>query len=413
MDKTVTTEIIDNDSDQRISPLKESKFKSFFIKLFTVALVAGVCVNAYLLSELLHQTNRMEKKLQSEIQYTHNTQSNLLRLSNDVKQVVATRDQYLNLLDEKLNQLFLKTDTQLNQFNLKLKENVIAIETKLIHVDTTLNSTINENSDRLNAQGEKLQELISNTEENVLFVKERIESIEQPIKELEFLLEEEFNDSVSSASSEFVRNINKERMLAKNKIGKYFETFPEKLENEVKDLDGYISRGENDFQQTNNVLISFIKKEMNQNIKPIISQFQDAYIGELSTLKNRLLIDELQQLDIKTGYANKDLFQFYRTNQLSNKLNDGGVLKTVEEAATWIPFVGDGWDLMRSFVYDPRFKYEFEDKIQQSSNRIQEDVQNVISQMVDKFYSGEIEELCKQNFDKKYALKSYFRRIYG
>jgi len=340
-------------------------------------------------------------------------------LEVNLSKTIESEKKFFRLAQTKLDQLVYKTEYRLSLIESKLENSVSRTAENFQKLDTKLIELVNKNENKLqiidneaNILNDKTNEISAELKNTVEYFDKRIESVEAPIKELEYLLEEEFNENVTMAAENLHSKLDEEFYKTSIKIDKYFETFPETLKNEISELDGFYNRGKYDEKECTNILQKSVSKRLEKAVVPEIQSLHKFYMDELDNLKDRFYLSDLssEQFEIQTD---DELFSKDNLTQISKELNSKVYVMAFDESLTFIPWAGDAYDMVRSFVYDPRFEWQFREHIEKASVNIKTDVKHNFNIHRRKFNPVKIENLCRANFSTKRAVWSFLRDYDG
>ena len=166
-----------------------------------------------------------------------------------------------------------------------------------------------------------------------------------------------FNDVLPEAADDFCKNTHKNFLVLEEEIDQGTDEMQTSMRDLLEKLDGYFQRGESDAEREK-LINDWIRNEFNRFLVPAVNQFYEAYRNDVEDLESRLLVKTatIQWLaDLENQTKQKSDF----VTKIPIKAKDfigNAAIKITDDAAGFIPVVGDAYDIFKTIIYDKRME---------------------------------------------------------
>ena len=163
-----------------------------------------------------------------------------------------------------------------------------------------------------------------------------------------------FEENLLPAATDFHANIIQDYQTLTEQVDSAVSSLGPSLGELVEDLDSYKQRTISS-QSDSAKIQAWLQNQLQSSVLPAVTEFYGAYGAEVADLQSRLLVHtELNPLIESHRQQSLDAVSTTALPATPQDLKGSATLKTLEDAATFVPIAGDAYDVFRSFIYDPR-----------------------------------------------------------
>jgi hypothetical protein len=381
----------------------EFLIKTFKFFYYTFGTIIVICASIVVLPEISEKYN-ISRSLEARFDERFNayTEKAERTFGHYNKRIVKHYDHIENTLEMRKNKV--------EAIKLELAGLFNQADHKLKVFDKRISNLIHEKEKELIVLSIQTDEKLKVINTKLTEIEERINAIDSFIIKVEDLLEDEFNETVDSASEKFNQNIKVEKARLNVELNNFEINIKEILTAKVIEYDGFKNRFSKNSEEIKKEITNTINFELTNSVLPAYKNFKERYNEELTLLEDRLLLPEIATLQLSQKKI--DLFiPEYIVEDLSNDLDSlfSDLWKIGDEALSWVPFffIGDGYDLAK-MIYDPRYEY-IKNKVEPVVYNLTENIKFRMKSLTNNLENKDLTDICKDNFDGDYAFKMFLK----
>ena len=222
---------------------------------------------------------------------------------------------------------------------------------------------------------------------------------------LEAEITEEFEVAVKPACEDFQEEIRGASEHLRNDVATGFDDISNHFVELCLSSDGYLERTKGT-EEAQRKLADYMRAAVTDLLNDSLEGFSQRYSRSLDLLEGRLLVKSgIDTSYLKVQRHSEVLIKNYAPSPNADDIRGSSTIKLVDEAAGWIPFLGDAYEVAKLALGDPR-----ENGIKSRASDYAAEHQRywlgVINDVMATLPSAEeAEQACRKNFNARVALK--------
>jgi hypothetical protein len=164
----------------------------------------------------------------------------------------------------------------------------------------------------------------------------------------------EFDQCVTGASADFANATVEAAADLEVDVTRGFDLIEKEFVQLCLDSDGYLERRKG-VDVSRGKLEDFVRVAVTDLLQESLARFADRYWENLGMLERRLLVTTSFRAEFQEQLKAREwLVVNYAPQADPGQLRGSSAVKMLDDAASWVPLVGDAYDLAKLTVYDPR-----------------------------------------------------------